>query len=143
MIEYKGKGYFSGKSHSFKATVTPQPGMNNGAGAGEHVVEGTWHTNSKFTKGGKAQFVKYGGLFHDVETVPKEEVTAFGGNGNGDMGEFESRLLWKLVAKGIREGDFELASREKTRIEVRFNFCDHMLIYDLGQLERSTAKEKR
>jgi hypothetical protein len=118
LIEYKGKGYFSGRSHSFKATVSPQPGMSNGTGAGEHVVEGTWHVNSKFTKGGHSEFVRNGGLFHDVESVPKEEVTAVGGNGSGEMGESESRELWKLVAKGIREGDFETASREKTRIEV-------------------------
>jgi oxysterol-binding protein-related protein 9/10/11 len=119
LIEYKGKGYFSGRSHSFKATVSPQPGMNNGTGAGEHVIEGTWHVNSKFTKGGGTEFIRNGGLFHDVESVPKEEVSVVGGDGNGEMSEFESRLLWKQVAKGIREGDFETASREKTRIEVR------------------------
>lgn len=34
------------------------------------------------------------------------------------MGEWETRRLWGLVAKGIREGDFESASREKGRIEV-------------------------
>lgn len=118
IIEYKGKGYFSGRSHSFKAIVTPQPGMNNGTGSGEHIVEGTWHVNSKFTKGGRKEFIGNGGLFHDVESVPKEEVTVVGGNGDGEMDEFESRYLWKLVAKGIREGDFDTASREKTRIEV-------------------------
>ncbi|TFY65551.1 hypothetical protein EVG20_g5532 [Dentipellis fragilis] len=34
-IEYKGKGYFSGKSHTYKATVTP-PGSNNIA----HTIRG-------------------------------------------------------------------------------------------------------
>lgn len=61
-------------------------------------------------------------FFHDVsdETgIPKVEVTAIGGGGNGEMGEFETRKLWKDVADGIREGDFEKASREKGRIEVR------------------------
>jgi hypothetical protein len=43
--------------------------------------------------------------------------------GEREMAEFESRRLWAGVAKGIREGDFELASREKARIEVG---CDHM-----------------
>ena len=33
--------------------------------------------------------------------------------------EFESRKLWGLVSNGIREGDYETASREKSRIEVR------------------------
>ena len=34
------------------------------------------------------------------------------------MGDFETRKLLALVAKGIREGDFETASREKSQIEV-------------------------
>ncbi|KAF5389102.1 hypothetical protein D9757_004918 [Collybiopsis confluens] len=110
-IEYKGKGYFSGKSHSFKASLNPAPGT--GGASVSHVIEGTWHTTSKISSGSKS------GLdFHDV-TGPKEEVTAIGGLLSGDMGEFESRELWKLVAQGIREGDFEAASREKTKIEAR------------------------
>ena len=35
------------------------------------------------------------------------------------MDEFESRKLWGLVSQGIREGDYETASREKSKIEVR------------------------
>ncbi|KAF8637163.1 hypothetical protein AX17_003067 [Amanita inopinata Kibby_2008] len=112
-IEYKGKGYFSGKSHSFKATVAPAPGQGGQGNGQEHVIEGTWHQTSKFTKGGRAWPTTD---FHDVNG-PKEEVIAIGGNGNGEMGEFESRQLWSQVAKGIREGDFDLAGREKSRIE--------------------------
>lgn len=119
-IEYKGKGYFSGKSHSFKATVSPAPGAP-GAPGREHVVEGLWHTASRFVKGGGGR-----GEFHDV-SGPKEEVTVVagggGGGGDGEMGEFETRKLWRLVAKGIREGDFESASREKGRIEVGLVVC--------------------
>ncbi|KAK0497733.1 hypothetical protein EDD18DRAFT_1104270 [Armillaria luteobubalina] len=108
-IDYKGRGYFSGKSHSFKAIVTPAPGCG-GAGK-DHVIEGLWHTTSKFIGGPRS-----GKEFHDV-TGPKEEVTAIGGEEGGEMGEFETRKLWNLVAKGIREGDFDLASREKSKIE--------------------------
>jgi len=112
VIEYKGKGYFSGKSHSFKATVSPAPGSGGNPNL-EHIIEGTWHQTSKFTKGGRKWPTSD---FHDVNP-PKEEVTAVGGDGNGDMGEFETRKLWSLVARGIREGNFELAGREKARIE--------------------------
>ncbi|EDR09428.1 uncharacterized protein LACBIDRAFT_319010 [Laccaria bicolor S238N-H82] len=108
LIEYKGKGYFSGKSHSFKATVTPMPGMG-GQGKKETVIEGTWHEKSQFVKGGS-------GDFHDVHAV-KEQVSPIGGGEGGEMGDFETRKLWALVAKGIREGDFETASKEKSRIE--------------------------
>ncbi|KAK2460375.1 hypothetical protein APHAL10511_007540 [Amanita phalloides] len=112
VIEYKGKGYFSGKSHSFKATVAPAPG-HGGISNSEHIIEGTWHQASKFAKGGRKWPTSD---FHDV-TPPKEEVTAVGGDGDGNMGEIETRRLWSLVAKGIREGNFEMAGREKSRIE--------------------------
>jgi hypothetical protein len=108
LIEYKGKGYFSGKSHSFKATVTPMPGMG-GQGKRETVIEGTWHEKSQFVKGGS-------GDFHDVHAV-KEEVSPIGGGKDGEVGDFETRKLLALVAKGIREGDFETASKEQSRIE--------------------------
>jgi len=99
-IEYKGKGYFSGKSHTFKAVVSP-PGSN----AAAHTFEGLWHQTSKN--------VHTGEVFTDV-TSPKEEVTVAPVE---QMDEWESRRLWRYVAKGIREGDFETASREKSKIE--------------------------
>jgi len=98
-IEYKGKGYFSGKSHSFKATLKPPTSSYK-----TEIIEGTWHTTSKTTNGL---------TFHDV-TQPKEEVTV---KPVEEQGEWESRKLWSAVAKGIREGDFESASREKSQIE--------------------------
>jgi len=110
-IEYKGKGYFTGKSHTFKATLTAIPGLGSGK---EHTIEGLWHEKSKFTKGPSADTD-----FYDVATTTahKQEVTVVGGEKDGAQGEFETRKLWNLVAKGIREGDYELASKEKSRIE--------------------------
>lgn len=85
------------------------PGMG-GQGKNEIVIEGTWHEKSHFVKGGS-------GDFHDVHAV-KEAVSPIGGGKDGEMGDFETRKLWAQVAKGIREGDFETASKEKSRIEV-------------------------
>ena len=34
-----------------------------------------------------------------------------------EQSEWESRRLWGAVAKGIREGDFDTASKEKSQIE--------------------------
>lgn len=120
-LEYKGKGYFSGKSHSFKATVTPMPG-HGGQGRDDVVVEGTWHENSKFTKGAA-------GNFHDTYDHDKEIVVPL--KWTEETGELETRKLWHLVAKGIREGDFELASREKSRIEVICIFYTTTTVTDL------------
>lgn len=71
------------------------------------IVEGTWHTNSK---------TKTGVPFHDV-SGPKHIVEV---KDVESQGEWESRRLWKVVAEGIRKGDHEAASKDKTRIEVRF-----------------------
>ncbi|TCD62831.1 Oxysterol binding protein [Steccherinum ochraceum] len=99
-VEYKGKGYFSGKSHQIKAILTP-PGSNNA----KHTFEGLWHTTTKD--------LRTGATFTDV-TGPKEEVTVASVE---QQNEWESRRLWMNVAKGIREGDFEVAAREKSKIE--------------------------
>jgi len=102
-IKYQGKGYFSGKSHSFKADLTPPIGSGSSFQASS--FEGQWNATSKDTRTGV--------LFTDV-TGPKEEVTV---RRVEDQGEWESRALWYKVAKGIRESDFETAAKEKTRIE--------------------------
>ncbi|THG97110.1 hypothetical protein EW026_g4836 [Hermanssonia centrifuga] len=99
-IEYKGKGYFSGKSHTFKAVLSP-PGSNNA----KRTFEGLWHLTSKDLKSGHT--------FTDVQG-PKEEVNVAVVE---EMDDWESRKLWQHVAKGIRDGDFETASREKSKIE--------------------------
>ena len=107
LIEYKGQGYFSGKLHSFRATVTPMPGMDGqGRGGDCDMACGTR----------SASLLKVGVEIHDVHAV--KEVSLIGGGEGGEMGDFEARKLWALVAKGIREGDFETASKEKSRIQV-------------------------
>lgn len=128
-VEYKGKGYFSGKSHSFKATLTPSGLTSTGHHKSDknnelHRIEGTWHTTSEYTAGPRK-----GKEFHNVNGA-KEIVEPVGGEASGEMGEFETRKLWNLVAKGIREGDFDAASKEKTKIEVslRIFVCAMVLI---------------
>ncbi|WVR04237.1 hypothetical protein IAU60_001237 [Kwoniella sp. DSM 27419] len=98
-IDYKGKGYFTGKSHSFKATIT----------AGSKTVqsyEGQW-TGKSFIGGSKNH------LFLDAE-APKEIVNV---KDVDAQTEWESRKLWANVAKGIRGGQYDQAGQDKTRIE--------------------------
>lgn len=113
-IEYRGKGYFSGKAHSFKASIhaplPSAPGVANGIPAPsttpKFVAEGTWTETSKLKQGNAP--------FTDV-TGPKVEVEVSDLEGQDP---YETRNLWKDVARGIRTGDFDLASREKSKIEV-------------------------
>jgi hypothetical protein len=68
-----------------------------------------------------------GTKFHDVTPTTgskKEEAVVVAGEASREMGEFETRKLWEVVAKGVWEGNFEIASKEKSRIEVcRCLYC--------------------
>jgi len=97
-IDYKGKGWVSGKSHSYKATLAKN-------GKAVRSYEGTWTGIGKVAKTDE--------VFTDA-TVPKMEVTV---KDIDQQGEWESRRLWSKVAQGIRSGDYENASKEKSRIE--------------------------
>jgi len=106
-LEYRGKGYFSGKSHTLKAVH-----LRPGSSGSPVTVEGTWNTICKVIDG-KSQHVHIGDVFTDVNPA-KEEVTV---KPISEQGEWETRKPWANVAKGISEGDYELASREKSKIE--------------------------
>lgn len=109
-IEYKGKGYFSGKAHSIKATFGPSANPTSPS----VTVEGQWDTITKVSASNGSKYAKNGSVFTDV-TSPKEEVNVAPVE---QQGEWETRKLWEKVAAGIRGGDFEAASKDKTRIEV-------------------------
>lgn len=86
--------------------------------------------------------MKSGHTFTDVQG-PKEEVNVAVVE---EMDDWESRKLWQHVAKGIRDGDFETASREKSKIEVCiFRHDDQfwILIAFVIVLERAAAAEER
>jgi hypothetical protein len=123
-IKYDGKGYFSGKAHSFTATLSAP----HSASKDPVVIEGTWDGSSIFKSKYRTQYgdVK-GSVFYQVPfkedgLEKKILVTACGGEDGGKMGDFETRQLWGGVARGIRTGDFDLAQREKSKIEVRSLF---------------------
>ena len=59
--------------------------------------------------------MRTGATFTDV-TGPKEEVTV---KEIEEQDDWESRRLWRWVAKGIRDGNFDTASKEKSKIGVR------------------------
>ncbi|PWN51387.1 protein KES1 [Violaceomyces palustris] len=103
-VNYAGKGYFSGKAHSFKATI--------GSGSNAlYTIEGEWVGTSKFK--GKSPSGKKDEVFWDAST-PREELEVQAIDSQGPM---ESRNIWKHVADGIRSGDYEAASKDKSRIE--------------------------
>ncbi|TIB80662.1 oxysterol binding protein, partial [Wallemia mellicola] len=96
-IDYKGKGWLSGKAHSYKATLT------NGSSTISQV-EGQWTGLAKDSKGD---------LNFDAQ-MPKEEVNV---KPIEEQQLPESRLVWKEVAEGIRNGNYDKAGKAKSQIE--------------------------
>lgn len=102
-IDYKGRGWVSGKAHTFKAVLTKTDSKKS-----LQTYEGQW-TGTSHIGGSK------GPIFLDTSSGAKEEVTVAALDAQGP---WESRRLWDKVAKGIKGANYDLAGAEKSRIEV-------------------------
>ncbi|KAI9635689.1 uncharacterized protein MKK02DRAFT_36807 [Dioszegia hungarica] len=101
-IDYKGRGWVSGKAHTFKATLTQTDHKKS-----LQTYEGQW-TGVSHIGGSK------GPVFLDTSAGVKEEVSVASLE---QQGPWESRRLWEKVAKGIKGANYDLAGTEKSRIE--------------------------
>lgn len=111
-IDYKGKGYFSGKAHTFVAHITSP------TSAPLYTVEGQWTDVATYTAiapaAANSQGKKVGDVFANFGEIQRQSIEVAPIE---QMGEFESRRVWKDVSEGIRAGDFDKASVAKTKIE--------------------------
>ncbi|KAK0551336.1 Oxysterol-binding protein 4 [Tilletia horrida] len=105
-IDYSGKGYFSGKAHSFKATIHET--ADSLAQRPLSQVEGSW-TGESFVKSGAVASKPFWNA-----ATPRSELVV---KPIAEQGEMESRRVWQQVAEGIRNGDSDVASRSKAKIE--------------------------
>ncbi|KAA1133284.1 Oxysterol binding protein [Puccinia graminis f. sp. tritici] len=113
VLEFKGKGYFSGKAHSFTAKIYSQPKITSGVSP-VYEIEGQWHGFSKFVKQVPKWWQGSGEKFLDQTEEKLDEITV---QDISNQGPLESRRVWKDVADGIRSGDFEAASSAKSKLE--------------------------
>jgi len=112
-ITYTGKGWsWNSVAHTFKAVVTqPLLSSANSKPVPLYTFEGQWDGKSINTAT-KAQFTNTG---KDGENSRKELVTV--ASIEEQVARFESRKLWQVVADGIRTGNFDVAAKDKARIE--------------------------
>lgn len=105
IIEYSGKGYFSGKKNSFKAKVVHNANPSNVL----YSVSGQWSEKSKIkgSDGVEKEFL-------DATKVKTEELIVKPIEQQHDL---ESRKAWEKVAAAINKGDFDEINREKSKIE--------------------------
>ncbi|KAL9931491.1 hypothetical protein V8E36_009656 [Tilletia maclaganii] len=115
-IDYSGRGYFSGKAHSFKASISD---IGDVAGTRAlYTIEGSW-TGESYVKrgpggGGSSSSIAAGPVLFWDANRPRSELLV---KPIVEQGEMESRRVWQLVADGIRTGDGDLAGRTKAKIE--------------------------
>lgn len=106
-IHYSGRGYFSGKAHSFHATIAKSSAPTQSF----FEASGIWSGESKISQ---STLHPAGTEFWNANAHPREEIVV---KPIEEMGEYESRRLWKTVADGIRSGQYDVASKDKSRIE--------------------------
>lgn len=110
-IDYSGKGWLSGKKNSVTGTVTPsgkdKEVLYNVTGQWNkafEIYEGPVKSNSKSTL--VATYDAVATAQTELEVAPVEK-----------QHPLESRRAWARVAKAIQDGDMDVTSIEKTKIE--------------------------
>lgn len=109
-ISYAGKGYFSGKAHTFTAKIGPS--VSAASSSPTYVIEGQWNGKSTFTSASKK---RSGQPF--VDAAPdslRDEITVAPVD---QQGEWESRKVWFDVAEGIKKQQFEASTASKVKLE--------------------------
>lgn len=113
VIEYSGRGYFSGKKNTFKARIFEDKLASAHKEKALATISGQWSSKSYIAKGAEKPSSK-GELFYDAMAKKPEGLTV---KPIADQHELESRRAWEKVAAAIHKGDNELIHQEKSLIE--------------------------
>ncbi|KAF2645035.1 Oxysterol-binding protein [Massarina eburnea CBS 473.64] len=107
-IDYSGRGWLSGKSNTFSASLYPEDKKKEPV----YTVEGQW--NNGFTikdAKGKETLDSYDPATTKVTPLTIPEIP--------EQDHFESRRAWEKVANAIKAGDMDTTSTQKSIIENR------------------------
>ncbi|KAH3902320.1 probable Protein KES1 [Saccharomycodes ludwigii] len=126
VIEYSGRGYFSGKKHSFKAKIyktTNDESIDSGkttensSASTEHplfVISGQWSGKSTIYTGADEKKKKNGKIFYDASESKAESLKV---KPVEEQHPLESRKAWAKVAEAIKLGDYKMIAQEKSILE--------------------------
>jgi hypothetical protein len=111
VIEYSGRGYFSGKKNSFKARIYRNAAASASKENALYTIHGQWSGVSHIHKGiHKSDAV----LFYDAQAKSPEHLKV---KPIEEQIDLESRKAWKPVADAIQQGNYDLIHKEKSQIE--------------------------
>lgn len=113
IVDYSGRGYFSGKKNTFKARIFTDPMASANKANAVATISGQWSGKSYIVKG-PATPTSADELFYDAAAKTPEQLTVKPIEAQHDL---ESRKAWAKVADAIRAGDYDAIHKEKSLIE--------------------------
>lgn len=113
VIEYSGRGYFSGKKNSFKARLYRDKLASENKENALYTISGQWSKKSYVCKGSSTPSSK-DELFYDATEKIPEQLTV---KPIEQQNKLESRKAWEPVAAAIRKGDYNEIHKEKSLLE--------------------------
>ncbi|OBA21973.1 Oxysterol-binding protein [Metschnikowia bicuspidata var. bicuspidata NRRL YB-4993] len=113
VIDYAGRGYFSGKKNTFKARIYKDKFASAHKENALVTMSGQWSGKSYIGKGSRTPSSS-GELFYDAAEKTPEHLVV---KPIEEQHALESRKAWEKVAIATRSGDYDLISKEKSLIE--------------------------
>lgn len=113
VIEYSGRGYFSGKKNTFKARIFEDKLASGNKEKAIATISGQWSGKSYISKGSEKPSSK-GELFYDALAKKPEQLHV---KPIEEQHALVLRKAWKKVADAIRISNYDLIQQEKSLIE--------------------------
>lgn len=114
VIDYSGRGYFSGKKNTFKARIYPDKLASGTKEKAIATISGQWSGKSYIEKGATTPSSSSSELFYDAAKKSPELLVV---KPIEEQNELESRKAWQKVADAVRKGDYDSIHEEKTQLE--------------------------
>lgn len=114
VLEFSGRGYFSGKKNTFKARIYRDQLSSLTKENALVTISGQWSGKSYIAKGSKSPSSKTDELFYDAQLKKPEGLVV---KPIEEQHELESRKAWLKVAEAIKKSDYDLIHQEKSTIE--------------------------
>lgn len=113
VIEYSGRGYFSGKKNTFKARIFEDKFASAHKENALATISGQWSAKSYMAKGSDKPSSK-DEVFYDAMARKPEGLKV---KPISEQHELESRRAWQKVAAAIHKSNYDEIQQEKSLIE--------------------------
>jgi hypothetical protein len=113
IVEFSGRGYFTGKKNSFKARIFKSLADSADKHNALFTISGQWSSQSQIYQGSSASSKDYS-LFYDAKAKNPEHLVV---KPIEEQNDLESRKAWKSVAEAIKVGNYDLIHKEKSLLE--------------------------